>query len=306
MVTSQHEASHRIFQDRPELLTPVFRLLGVALPENPTVEVITPDVTETRPIERRVDTLLRVSAPNGRAFLLVVEAQQRKDREKAESWGYYLTYLYSKYHIPALLLVVCQDKATSTWALGPFRIGVEGWTALSVHPLVLGPDNVPMIIDPEEAAQDLPFAALSAFTHARGPEHKAILEALITALGSTGDGKTFDYYWQMLDAGLGNTPARAAWKDLVKMAADIYFPGQGTLAEELFLEGEAKGEVKGEAKAILRFLELRGVPISPTARERIATCTDLPTLDRWLDRTATATDADDLFSDGGDPQEQGE
>ncbi|MEU5902369.1 MULTISPECIES: hypothetical protein [Streptomyces] len=87
MVTSQHEASHRIFQDRPELLTPVFRLLGVALPENPTVEVITPDVTETRPIERRVDTLLRVSAPNGRAFLLFVEAQQRKDREKAVSWG---------------------------------------------------------------------------------------------------------------------------------------------------------------------------------------------------------------------------
>jgi hypothetical protein len=27
MVTSTHEASHRIFQDRPELLTPVFDLL---------------------------------------------------------------------------------------------------------------------------------------------------------------------------------------------------------------------------------------------------------------------------------------
>ncbi|MFF1380666.1 hypothetical protein [Streptomyces sp. NPDC058308] len=93
MVTSQHEASHRIFQERPELLEPVFRILGVALPERPTVEVITTDVTETRPIERRIDTLLRVSEPNGRAFLLVIEAQQRRDPEKALSWGYYLSYL---------------------------------------------------------------------------------------------------------------------------------------------------------------------------------------------------------------------
>jgi hypothetical protein len=31
MVTSTHEASHRIFQDRPELLTPVFGLLGIPM-----------------------------------------------------------------------------------------------------------------------------------------------------------------------------------------------------------------------------------------------------------------------------------
>ncbi|WP_423595779.1 hypothetical protein [Streptomyces sp. G5(2025)] len=29
MVTSRHEASHRIFQERPEILGPVFGLLGV-------------------------------------------------------------------------------------------------------------------------------------------------------------------------------------------------------------------------------------------------------------------------------------
>ncbi|MFF1380665.1 hypothetical protein [Streptomyces sp. NPDC058308] len=97
------------------------------------------------------------------------------------------------------------------------------------------------------------------------------------------------------------------------MAADIYFPGQGTLAEQKYLEGvaegEAKGKAAGKAEAILSFLALRGVPIPDTARERIKSCTDLPTLDHWLTRTATATDADDLFSDGEDredSQEQGE
>ncbi|MGW2226681.1 hypothetical protein [Streptomyces formicae] len=119
MVTSPHEASHRIFQEQPELLRPVFRILGVPLPERPSVEVITPDVTETRPLERRIDTLLCINEPDGDGFLLAIEAQRRRDPDKAASWGYYLSYLHSKYRIPALLLVVCQDKTTSDWAKGP-------------------------------------------------------------------------------------------------------------------------------------------------------------------------------------------
>ncbi|WP_376772849.1 hypothetical protein [Streptomyces himalayensis] len=59
MVTSAHEGSHRIFQERPEILAPVFGVLGIALPEKATVDAIATDVTESRPLERRVDTVLR-------------------------------------------------------------------------------------------------------------------------------------------------------------------------------------------------------------------------------------------------------
>jgi hypothetical protein len=69
MVTSPHDASHRIFQDRPELLVPAFWVLGVPLPDEPAVEVLTPDVTEIRPLERRVDTVLRVRPTDGEDFL---------------------------------------------------------------------------------------------------------------------------------------------------------------------------------------------------------------------------------------------
>jgi hypothetical protein len=62
MVTSTHEASHRIFQERPDILAPVFRILGVPLAEKAAVEVLTPDATEIRPLERRVDSVLRESA----------------------------------------------------------------------------------------------------------------------------------------------------------------------------------------------------------------------------------------------------
>ncbi|MFI1182826.1 hypothetical protein ACH4UT_25195 [Streptomyces sp. NPDC020799] len=83
MVTSRHEASHRIFQERPELLAPVFRLLGVPLPAKATVEVLTADVTEIRPLERRVDSVLRIEPADGGdgpGFLLAIEAQGLRGR----------------------------------------------------------------------------------------------------------------------------------------------------------------------------------------------------------------------------------
>ncbi|MGW2226680.1 hypothetical protein [Streptomyces formicae] len=91
------------------------------------------------------------------------------------------------------------------------------------------------------------------------------------------------------------------------MAADIYYPGQGTLAEEKYLEGEAEGSAKGmargKAEALLIFLEQRQIPIPDTARDRISACTDLDTLDRWLAQALTVAHADDLFAHAPDHQE---
>ncbi|MEV0274919.1 hypothetical protein AB0I22_00820 [Streptomyces sp. NPDC050610] len=299
MVNSSHEASHRIFQDRPELVTPVFRILGVPLAAKVSIDVLTGDVTEIRPLERRVDSVLRVEPSDGGAFLLAIEAQGRRDPDKAASWTYYLAYLRAKYGIPALLLVICQDRATARWATGPFRTGVEGWTALSTHPLVIGPDNIPVITSPTEAARNLDMAAFSAMTHAKAPDATAILEALANALG-TAESATLQYYTEMLEIGLGDTPARDIWRNLMRLdpnAPGTYFPGRGTLIEETYLKGEANGEVKGKAQAILQLLAARDVSVPEPARERITTCTDLDTLNHWFNRAVTATDAEELFAD---------
>lgn len=325
MVTSSHEAAHRIFQDRPELLTPVFRILGVPFPEPAAVEVLTPDCTEVRPLERRVDTVLRVKPSAGRDLLLAIEAQRRPDAAKEGSWAYYLSYLMAKHECPAMLLVVCQSPKTADWAAGPFRLGPQGWTSLTVHPLVLGPGNVPVISDAEEAARQLPLAALSAIIHGQDPQVPAILKVLARALGASGK-ESADYYMEMVEIGLVGDQTRKIWRDLM---TKIHFPGAGTLAEEMFLAGEAKGRVEGtvegrvegeakgrvegrvegeargkiegkieeRARVIPQVLESRGVALPPRIRERITTCTDYYTLQRWLDRSFTATSADDLFAE---------
>ncbi|MCZ4608230.1 hypothetical protein O3S80_31660 [Streptomyces sp. Lzd4kr] len=302
MVTSAHEGMHRIFQERPEILAPVFGVLGVPLSAKATVDAVTTDVTEARPLERRVDTVLRIGPSDGEDFLLAVEAQSGRVDGKEWSWAYYIGYLQAKYGLPVLLLVVCQDRATAKWAAGPFDCGARGWTALRTYPLVAGPDNLPVITDVRTATKNLPLAVLSALAHARSRDGDAILEAISSALQELleTDPATAKYFFDFLEVTLGKTPAGEKWKAIMSTFVS-YFPGRGTVRETAYLEGkadgEATGEAKGEAKGILLVLEVRGIPVPDSVRERITTCTDLDRMDAWLERSRTVERAEDLFAE---------
>jgi hypothetical protein len=54
-------------------------------------------------------------------------------------------------------------------------------------------------------------------------------------------------------------------------------------------QGLAKGEAKGLAKALLRLLDARGVSVDDISRQRIESCLDVATLERWLERAVNAT-----------------
>ena len=70
-------------------------------------------------------------------------------------------------------------------------------------------------------------------------------------------------------------------------------------------EGEAAGEAKGRAdgelaataKAILSILKARGLEPSDTVQERVRSSTELDLLQRWLQRAATASSADELLEE---------
>ncbi|MFI7139529.1 hypothetical protein ACIBQ5_17695 [Streptomyces massasporeus] len=166
------------------------------------------------------------------------------------------------------------------------------------YPLVVGPDNLPVITDPRTAAEKPAMAVFSALAHANSPHIDAILDALGRALAGM-DWNAASYFFQFLDSALGDTPAGDKWRDIVTFVN--YFPGRGTVMEKAYLEGEAKGEARGEAKAILRFLEARGVSVPQEARDQIAGCTDLDLLNRWLDRTPHVQNVDELFVEDAAP-----
>ncbi|MER7487076.1 hypothetical protein ABTY20_14475 [Streptomyces sp. NPDC126497] len=69
------------------------------------------------------------------------------------------------------------------------------------------------------------------------------------------------------------------------------FPGSKTIVEESWLEDKEEGK----AEAVLRVLDVRGVEVSDSVRERITGCTDLDVLGTWLDRSLSAERAEELF-----------
>ncbi|WGD41355.1 hypothetical protein [Streptomyces cathayae] len=289
MLSSSHEALHRIFQEDPGLFARAVRGLGVSFPPPVSASPLPTDLTENRPMERRVDTLLRMDTEDGE-FILAVESQGKRASDKPASWAYCLSHLYAEYGIPPVLLVVCADRSTAAWAARQVDIGPPQWPSLTLRPLVLGPDSLPVIASPDEAARDIPLTVLSAALHRRDPDADAILNALAKALKglSADDEDTAGTFIELTGQGLGKTPAADLWRHL--MAVDLSF-FQSETAQRL----RGEGRIEGRTEDILRLLDGRGIEVSAEELERIAGCGDLDTLDVWFTRAITATSAAEVF-----------
>ncbi|MFD3592085.1 hypothetical protein ACFWU5_05105 [Nocardia sp. NPDC058640] len=302
MISSSHEAMHGIFTYNAAAVGHAFRVLDLPFPDPIAVEQISVDLTETAPVERRADTILRVTTALDE-FLLIVEAQSSKDASRVAAWSYYVTYLHNKYGLPVVLVVVCHDKETATWASKPLTLTYRGWTCFTLQPIVLGPHNVPVITEPADVLADLPLAALSAITHAREPEIGAILEAIIVAFRRHGLDDETEFYAELIEQGISHTDAAQLWRD--KMETDLSFfrsesaqrlreQGREQGREEAREEGREKLRAEA-AHAVLTVLTGRGIELSAAQRVVLAECADLDQLRAWLPQAVTATSADELF-----------
>lgn len=289
MVSAPHEAMHRVFQEYPSLLSGLSDVLGLELPPVASAELLTVDLTETEPLERRVDTLLRIRTENDGPFLLVVEAQGKQDPGKTVSWPYYVTYLNNKYRLPVLLLVICQDHATAAWAARPLTIGLPQWPTVTTRPLVAGPHNMPIITNVAEARKDLAFATLSAITHADNPGVDAILKTMSVALRDAPE-SLVEPLVELIAQGLGNRPAAQQRRNLVAVDLSFY---TSPLSEEI----RDEGRVENRAEDVLLILSARSVDITDATREKVTSCGDLEVLRRWLVRAAFVTTSDEIFDE---------
>ena len=160
----------------------------------------------------------------------------------------------------------------------------------------LGPDGVPVIASPDEAARDIPLTVLSAALHRRDPDADAILNALAKALKglSADDESTAGTFIELTEQGLGKTPAAEISRHL--MAVDLSF-FQSETAQRLRAEGVERGLAEGRAKDIPVLLSHRGVEVTDGDRDRIADCGDPDVLSLWFTRAITATSAAEVFAD---------
>ncbi|HEY1823608.1 MAG TPA: hypothetical protein VGG83_27085 [Trebonia sp.] len=306
--TSEHEALHRIFlQDEALFARAAAHILGVVVQEPQQVTVLSSDLTTVKPLERRPDSVLMaewlIDDPAGR-YVLIIESQTDPDANKLKRWPYYIAYLHDKYECPVVLLIVCNKESTATWARQPIVIGLPDLTCMLVHPVVLGPDNVPAVTDLARAGGDVTFAVFSALTHGRSSKVSAILEALAGALKAI-DRDTALTLIEITEAGLSETAGQQKWRELMTKQLIPYVSefrrqgieeGRAEGRAEGRVEGRAQGEAAGQARAILQILDKRGVAVDDKSRERIASCADLDILGTWLDRSLAVAQVGDLFA----------
>jgi hypothetical protein len=311
MVSSSHEAMHRLFRDVPESVDQLFRGVGHTwFPDIVATEDLSGDVTEINPTERRADSVLKMRTKEGDEFVLIFESQRRRADEKLTRWPQYVTNLYDRHKLPVILVVICHDLATAVWAEQPISIGLDYWTSCEVTPLVLGPHNVPLREGPISEAS-LALAVLGVLTHGDQPEVAGILEPLAAALHKAPEGTRNDFAL-FVQHGLVEPIAARTWRNLMsfitvdedtlrenpvfgRVVEGLEAKAEAKGVAEGKAEGVAEGKAEGVAESVLVVLDDRQIEVTEVQRERILAVHDREMLRRWLRAAMHVGTADELF-----------
>ncbi|MGV9781287.1 hypothetical protein [Nocardia farcinica] len=266
--------------------------LGCQLPCYETVEPRSERAAVLAPTEYYADAVLAFRRGGDTVLAVVVEIQLRRDGDKLWSWPVYTASLRARLRCPVLLLVICPDPRTATWAAQPLHFGYRN-PPTTLAPLVLDPSSVPVVTDPDLAAELPELAVLSAVAHPDHPDHTEIWRALAIGLRTLGADPALRYHDFILT--MLPRAVRPAWEAFMSTGLrDYNFTSD--FARKYFAEGEAQGEAIGEAKSVLTVLDARGITVSDQVRETILSCRDLDQLQKWLRRALEVGRAEELLA----------
>ncbi|KYG01793.1 hypothetical protein BE21_55875 [Sorangium cellulosum] len=182
------------------------------------------------------------------------------------------------------------DAAMAQWCSRPIDTGHPG---LTLTPLVLGPEGVPVVTDAEQARAAPEVVVLSAMAHGRGEEGEAIGVAFLAAVAGLDEERRALYADVVLSS--LNEAARRMLEAMMKSG----YQYQSEFARSYVAQGRQEGSIEAKAQAVLAVLETRGLEIPAEVRERVLASTDLAELDRWIRRAAVVGDARELLATNG-------
>ena len=241
------------------------------------------DLTEHKPTEYRADAVVTLLAEGKAVLAVIIEVQRAEDKDKRWTWPAYVGTLRARRRCPVVLLVICPEAQIATWCRRPIRLGHPG---LVLTPLVLGPEETPVITDSREAVANPLLTVLSAMVHGADADGEKVFATLLGALAHFEKDLAQEY----IDEVIAVLPQEARELLEAMVATEVR-----EWKSEFFRRHVRQGEAQGMARALLRMLSSRGIYVPEDARTRIVECTDQDQLDTWVDRAATANSIDDLF-----------
>lgn len=282
-ITPEHQIYAELFSDAPDMAVAFLRDLGVEVPKYDRSELTSCDLGHVDPVERRSDVAIMLRGkvgddPFGNLMGVVVEVQRDEKERKRFTWPEYVSALRSKNECPVTLLVICPRQHVADWYDEPIPFGHPGFV---LRPIVLGPDRIPVVTDPEEVGRQPTLGVLSAAAH--GPAEPDVIKALHRGLDSVDPEMATKYIGYALHL-LTDSTGQRALEEL--MMTDTY-EYTSAWAESLRAEGKAD--------MLLRLLQSKGIELTEETRDRILRCEAPDQLDLWFDRALAHTPVDRLL-----------
>lgn len=286
-----HESILEMFRARPSLAAELLAAAQV-LPPELTRDGILVDAqfNQVLPVEFRADLLCYLRGPQPMGA--VVEAQPQPDPDKLWSWAVYLAAARAQLRCPVILLVIALNGATERWASAPIELGPGS----VIQPVVLGPRRIPIVTDPELAAQSPELAVLSAIVHGNKPI-AAEIGRVALSVAITLDEDRSRLYSDLIILTANDTvrkileslmlqnwePQSEFFKNLVAKANQ-----QGRA------EGLAEGHLDGLRDLLVRQLTRRFGELPPAIRARIGAANE-EQLETWGEELLFADSLEALF-----------
>ncbi|GAA2821855.1 hypothetical protein [Nonomuraea rubra] len=295
MPSPSHDALVQLFSDRPQLVTEILRdLIHAQLPDTAIIQ------EEERTFNTRISEdiepdLVFTMGPKQSPVHVIIGEVQQDNRKDAKQLARYAAAAWLMLKCDVTVLVVCPHQSVADHYAKPVQSGLNGYR---FQARVAGPRDIPAIIDPQEAAADLPLAVMSVMT--QGNDRK-VVEAFAAALNTASDEHATKYYEYAYSMSGPETQ-----KLLEEIMASTAWPVHSPFAREHFGRGREEGKAEEAAKSVLLVLQARGFDIPDDTRTMITTCTDLTQLHTWLTRAATAHTPQDLFTEPNQQHHQGD
>jgi len=283
MASWNHEGIVELFRSDPALVAELIQgPLGVALPAFSHARVEPSTMAELKPAQVHADLVVVLREGSRPVLGVVVEVQRKEDPDKLFTWPAYVAWLRRELRTEACVLVITQSERVANWASRTIVMGPGG----VLRPLVLRPSLVPVVDAIQDARKAPELAVLSAMVHGGGHVETAVEVAVAASTAVQGlDRDRFLLYFGLIHAALGEA-ARKAF-DMHPQAIKFF--------DESQQQSYDRGRAASMSAAVLVVLEARGLAVSDAQRERVASTTDLETLDRWVRRAATVSSTDELF-----------
>lgn len=280
MTSLLHEAPLLLIEDRPALLLDLVRQVGQDLPAFEELRLEAADHTEVLTLEGRSDrvaVLYRVEPDaagerRSRPVLAIInESQTCPDEEKWWSWPFYHAGLRKKLRCRVWILVVTLDEKVAAWARQPvpeFDPGGQG----SFAPLVLGPQQIPVVRDAEQARAQPELSVLSAMAH--GDSDPAVLKTTLGAIQGLPKDKRVNYE-QMILATMrerGIQILEEYWMQITEQQwAEVFenTPGGKYFIERMGRCMEARWKSEGERLGITALCEVLGIELTAERQRQL-------------------------------------